>query len=260
MNAILVILAAISAQLVAAHYTFPDLIMDGAATTDWEYVRETANHYSNGPVTSVTDPEFRCYELDLVNTAGETQTATVSAGSTIGFKGQHKPHPESRCSSPPYSPLKNDYKNGPIYHPGYLDVYMTPAVPAANSEAAGTGQTWFKIWQDAPVFDASSRALTFPSTTEDQFTFTIPASLPSGQYLVRGEQIALHVASTYGGAQFYIGCAQINVVNGGNGTPGPLVSIPGVYTGYEPGILINIYDLPANFTGYQAPGPAVWQG
>jgi hypothetical protein len=44
-------------------------------------------------------------------------------------------------------------------------------------------------------------------------------------------QIALHVASTYGGAQFYIGCAQVNVVNGGNGNPGPLVSIPGVYTG-----------------------------
>ena len=44
-------------------------------------------------------------------------------------------------------------------------------------------------------------------------------------------QIALHVASTYGGAQFYVGCAQVNVVGGGGGTPGPLVSIPGVYTG-----------------------------
>ena len=66
---------------------------------------------------------------------------------------------------------------------------------------------------------------------EQQFTFTIPSSLPSGQYLIRVEQIALHVASTYGGAQFYIGCAQVNVVNGGSGTPGPLVAIPGVYTG-----------------------------
>jgi len=237
MKTVLAVLAAISAQLVAAHYTFPDFITNGAATADWEYVRETANHYSNAPVTSVTDPEFRCYELDLQNTAGETQTATVSAGSTVGFQA-----------------------NGAIYHPGYLSVYMTPASPAANSPEAGTGQTWFKVWQDAPTFDASTRQLTFPSTSMTQFTFTIPPSLPSGQYLIRGEQIALHVASTYGGAQFYIGCAQVNVVNGGNGTPGPLVSIPGVYTGYEPGILINIYDLPANFTAYQAPGPAVWQG
>lgn len=68
----------------------------------------------------------------------------------------------------------------------------------------------------------------------NQFTFRIPPSLPSGQYLVRGEQIALHskwlplirrgfpaipvsAASSYGGAQFYIGCAQVNVENGGNG-------------------------------------------
>ena len=32
-------------------------------------------------------------------------------------------------------------------------------------------------------------------------------------------------------AQFYIACAQINVTGGGSGTPGPLVAIPGVYTG-----------------------------
>ena len=40
-------------------------------------------------VTSVTDPEFRCYELDLQNTAGQTSTSTVSAGSTIGFQGAY---------------------------------------------------------------------------------------------------------------------------------------------------------------------------
>ena len=36
-------------------------------------------------MTNVADPEFRCYELDLVNTASETSTATVVAGSTVGF-------------------------------------------------------------------------------------------------------------------------------------------------------------------------------
>lgn len=67
------------------------------------------------------------------------------------------------------------------------------------------------------------------------------------------EAIALHVASTFGGAQFYISCGQVEVVNGGSGTPGPTVAIPGVYTGYEPGILINInYPIPTNYT---QPGP-----
>jgi len=90
-------------------------------------------------------------------------------------------------------------------------------------------------------------------------TFTLPKSIPNGQYLVRIEHIALHSAGSFGGAQTYISCSQINVTGGGSGTPGPLVSIPGVYTGrvsvstcdktslcsdwgmQEPGILINIY-------------------
>ena len=46
------------------------------------------------------------------------------------------------------------------------------------------------------------------------------------------EAIALHVAESYGGAQFYISCGQVEITNGGSGTPGPLVAIPGVYTGY----------------------------
>ena len=42
-------------------------------------------------ITDVTSPEFRCYELDMSATPGETSTATVQAGSTIGFKGEHSP-------------------------------------------------------------------------------------------------------------------------------------------------------------------------
>jgi hypothetical protein len=45
----------------------------------------------------------------------------------------------------------------------YIDVMMSKASPAANSPNAGTGQTWFKIYQQAPVFDAQTRQLTFPS-------------------------------------------------------------------------------------------------
>lgn len=70
---------------------------------------------------------------------------------------------------------------------------------------------------------------------------TIPKNLPSGDYLLRIEHIALHTASTVGGAQFYISCAQVKVTGGGSGTPGPLVSFPGVYTASDPGIKVNIY-------------------
>jgi hypothetical protein len=40
-------------------------------------------------VTDVTSSAFRCYELDPVNTPGQTGTATVSAGSTVGFKADN---------------------------------------------------------------------------------------------------------------------------------------------------------------------------
>ncbi|TFY62518.1 hypothetical protein EVJ58_g3822 [Rhodofomes roseus] len=216
--------------------TLPDLIISGSVSSDWEYVRETQNHYTNGPVTDVTSQLIRCYEND---TASATSTATVSAGDTVGFQA-----------------------NGDFYHPGYFSAYMSAAGPAADAESASLGQTWFKIWENTPSYtpgvNGQPGTLNFNFEDSNQITFRIPPSLPSGQYLIRGEQIALHVASTYGGAQFYIGCAQLNVENGGNGSPSPLVSFPGVYTGYEPGILIDIWDLPSNYTGYPAPGPAVW--
>lgn len=54
-------------------------------------------------------------------------------------------------------------------------------------------------------------------------------------------------------AQFFLSCGQLNVVNGGSGKPGPLVAIPGVYTGNESGLLINIYyPIPTSWT---QPGP-----
>ncbi|KAI0736137.1 glycoside hydrolase [Fomitopsis betulina] len=236
MKAFFSAIVATAVASVTAHYTLPDLILNGAVTSDWEYVRQTENYETNMPVTDVTSELIRCYETD---TASSTSVATVQAGATVGFQA-----------------------NGDFYHPGYFSAYMSAASPSASSDSAATGETWFKIWQDTPTFTAGANGqpgtLNFPLETADQFTFRIPPSLPSGQYLIRGEQIALHVASTYGGAQFYLACAQVNVENGGSGSPSPLVSFPGAYTGYEPGILIDIYDLPSNFTGYVAPGPAVW--
>lgn len=38
---------------------------------------------------------------------------------------------------------------------------------------------------------------------------TIPSTLKSGQYLIRHEIIALHLATTVGGAEFYPSCTQV---------------------------------------------------
>ncbi|KAG9054290.1 hypothetical protein FS842_005563, partial [Serendipita sp. 407] len=203
---------------------------------DWQYVRITANKWSSAPVTDVNNQAIRCYEESYTASAPATGIATVAAGSTVGFKA-----------------------NNAMGHPGYFAAYMTKASPAANSASAGLGKTWFKIWDWAPTYSPST-GLVFASAGVSQVTFPIPKSLPNGQYLLRIEQIALHLSGSLNGAQFYLACGQLNVINGGSGNPTPLVSFPGAYKQTDPGILINIYALPSNFTGYVAPGPTIWKG
>lgn len=85
---------------------------------------------------------------------------------------------------------------------------------------------------------------------------TIPSCIPAGDYLIRNEQIALHVAQSEGGAQFYLSCGQLTVTGGGSKTPTNLAAFPGAYSATDPGILINInYPKPTNYTN---PGPATF--
>ncbi|KAF7973043.1 hypothetical protein HWV62_16328 [Athelia sp. TMB] len=246
-NTLLTFIATAVITQVSGHYTFPSLVVGGTVTTAWEYVRETNNFNTQNPVTDVTSSDLRCYDSA---TAGTASTVTVAAGSTLGIQS-----------------------DGTIYHPGVVNVYLAKAPSSGVAGFAGDGAVWFKVFQISAVTNGGT-SITWPAQSKPKsdsvvhrltssidlpgVSFTIPKNLPTGQYLVRIEAIALHVASTYGGAQFYISCGQINVTGGGSGTPGPLVAIPGVYTGYEPGILIDInYPIPKNYT---QPGPAVWTG
>ncbi|KAH8794624.1 glycoside hydrolase family 61 protein [Hyaloscypha finlandica] len=88
----------------------------------------------------------------------------------------------------------------------------------------------------------------------DHGSFTIPASISPGEYLVRAEAVALHAAQSAGGAQFYMSCYQVNITGGGAASPDGL-SFPGAYKATDPGILIDIYKP---ITVYAIPGPAVF--
>lgn len=130
------------------------------------------------------------------------------------------------------------------------------AAPSGTTAAEYDGSgDWFKVFEMGPA-SITSEGLQWGSNGLQNFTFTLPEEVPAGQYLLRAESIALHGASVVGGAQFYISCAQIEVTSSSTETPTPVVDIPGLYTGEEPGILINIYyPIPTNYT---MPGPAVW--
>ncbi len=129
--------------------------------------------------------------------------------------------------------------------------YMAKA-PTTAQAFDGSGQVWFKILDMGPTFDSSGNAA-WPLLTT--YTANIPAALPSGEYLLRIQQLGIHNPYPAGTPQFYIECAQVSITNGGSGTPGPLVSIPGFIDGTEPGYTVNIY---TNFHNYTVPGPAVW--
>ncbi|KAG9123276.1 hypothetical protein FRC07_015164 [Ceratobasidium sp. 392] len=227
----LIALAAAAVQPALAHYRFYKYI-DAAGTVTGEYVYVRANTNVNSPVTDVTSTDFRCNVGGLAS-GSKTSTTTVAAGSTVGFQADI-----------------------PLSHPGPTQVYLGK-VPSGQTAATwdGSGANWFKIY--ALGADFSSGSLAWPSSDKQTFTFKIPSGVPAGNYLLRIEHIALHGASSAGGAQFYISCAQLTVTGSGSGNPAK-VSIPGVYTGSEPGILINIYWPPV--TNYTLPGPAVWSG
>ncbi|KAK7007673.1 glycoside hydrolase [Favolaschia claudopus] len=230
--ATLAAIAALAAKA-SAHYVWPQLIVNGANTTSWQYVRQSNNWQDLNPLTDVSSVDVRCYDSEE---SGTSSTMSVAAGSTVGFTVSGNP--------------------ANLYHPGVLNVYMAKAPDGTDvADWDGSGNVWFKVYQISAVTDGGS-TITFPATGMPEVTFPIPSETPSGQYLIRIEHIALHVASSFGGAQFYIACGQVEVTGGGSGTPGPLVQFPGEYTGNEPGILLDIYyPIPATYT---QPGPAVW--
>ncbi|KAJ5461210.1 glycosyl hydrolase family 61-domain-containing protein [Penicillium daleae] len=112
-----------------------------------------------------------------------------------------------------------------------------------------------KIWELGPT-SFGSDGIQWGVTNRANFTFILPKEAPAGQYLVRIEHIALHGAGDFGGAEFYFNCAQIEVESDSKETPGPVVKIPGVCTGYEPGISFYIYRH--YWRNYTMPSPKVW--
>ncbi|TFK98094.1 glycosyl hydrolase family 61-domain-containing protein [Pterulicium gracile] len=214
------LLAAVAlAQAVSAHYVFYQLTAGGQTSRD--VIRQPRN---NSPVESITSPDLRCN----ASPSPATATANVAAGSAFTFT------------------LDNNF-----YHPGPGAVYLGQ-VPAGQTAATwdGSGANWFKIAESGAKFNPFGFVLDGASTVSG----TIPASVKAGQYLLRVEQIGLHVA---GAPQWYISCAQINVTGGGNANPAK-VSIPGYVSSSDSGLTVNIhYPIP---TSYTVPGPAVFRG
>ena len=176
------------------HFFFGDTV--GAT---YDYLRRQQNY--DWPVFDVTSLDLRC-NLGGTTSGLHTATATVAPGSTVGFRS-----------------------NLAAFHAGPFNAYLARAA-GPIADFAGAGAVWFRIWsQGAHANPAGAGPLTWP-LDQTSWSFAIPANTPPGDYLVRFEQIALHVAMRVGapgqqeGAQFHMACAQIRVTGSATGACG----------------------------------------
>ncbi|KAA8574691.1 hypothetical protein EYC84_003941 [Monilinia fructicola] len=89
------------------------------------------------------------------------------------------------------------------------------------------------------------------------YTFNLPTGMATGEYLLRSEMLALHGAQTLGGAQWYIGCAQLSITGTSGDSCGPSIKLPGAYNESDPSIYIPDIYYGFNISTYTPPGGAV---
>ncbi|GAB1313686.1 Endo-beta-1,4-glucanase D [Madurella fahalii] len=229
------------ATAVSTHSIFQKVSVNGADQGQLKGVRAP---YSNFPIQNVNHPDFACNtNLQL----RDNTVIRVPAGARVGAWWGHEIGGAAGPNDPDH-PIAASHK-GPI------SVYLAKVDNAAT--AGTTGHQWFKI---------AERGLNNGVWAVDELIanggwhyFDMPNCVAPGHYLMRVELLALHSASSPGGAQFYMECAQIEVTGSGSHTGSNHVSFPGAYPADHPGIVVSIYDTAGSPTmggrSYSIPGP-----
>ncbi|RPA83959.1 hypothetical protein BJ508DRAFT_412999 [Ascobolus immersus RN42] len=227
-------LATLMFTSVTAHYNYNRFIYYDTIHEPWSYIRPHTS--GNNPLLKVTHPDMRC------NTGGSTsgprtQIFRLDAGDMVGFQ-----HEEMVYS-----------------HKGSVAFYL--GKPPAGTDLKswdGSGANWIKLGQDGPKFnDLGARW-----SQSYAFRTRIPYEVPAGQYLLRIEQIGLekpYLTDPSLIPEFYVACAQIEVVEGGDEVwpsvrdSERVVAIPGHIEEDDENIRADITS--PGFKSYRIPGP-----
>jgi hypothetical protein len=187
------------------------------------------------PVKGSANPDLNCglsaKAASLVATANPGDVLVIGWG---GGGGQNWPH-----------------------NTGPLMAYMASCGSTTCDQFDSQTAKWFKIDQIGRQSDGTWVQQQIMNGAPANVT--VPANIAPGNYILRHEIIALHLAVTLGGAEFYPSCTQFTIGGNGNGVPSAdeLVSFPGAYNDNDPGIFDpNIYDTSAPYT---FPGPPIAQ-
>jgi len=226
-------LGLMSLQGALAHTYLSSVVIDGVALVEGDCVRPHPPIYYDNPIPLLTEVNMTCGFVPYASEPANAKCA-VTAGSTIGIQWHH-------ISDASTDDILDPSHKGPVLF--YL----------AKSDT-GSGNVWFKIYQDGYNPTTALWATDTLIANVGLVQVTLPSDIAPGNYLLRGEVLALHQAYELNGVQPYVGCVELTI--SGSGTADPAgVAFPGAYSDTDPGILINIY---YNFTTYIIPGPALY--
>ncbi|TID14494.1 putative glycoside hydrolase family 61 protein [Venturia nashicola] len=202
---------------------FKRLAINDNGEVKHRYVRPNTN--LNFPIIDQASNDLRC-NVGCHN-GTNTTTAVVGAGRNVTWIADVR-----------------------VYHQGPVAVYLTKV---ENATTADGSSKWFKIMEIGPSF--SPRGGDWEDIMQQGFEVQIPKCIPASEYLMRIEQIAIHVPGIP--PQFHVACAQLGVFGTGTELPpeSHLVNIPEVHAKGHEGFTTNIYQ---NFRRYKMPGPPVW--
>ncbi|KAF9262742.1 endoglucanase-4 [Marasmius fiardii PR-910] len=242
----LLFLASTLVAEVSAHGYVPQIKIGNQYIPGWDITKDPyttpqplrvvrGTKLDSGFISDVTSPDITCSIGNQKLPPGPIQ-ATVAAGASVTM-------------------LWNTW---PLGHYGPVLNYMARCPTSDCSTWKGdSGSPWFKIQQDV----YSNGVWASDTLAKSNFTYVvnIPKKIAPGAYLLRHENLALHGASSLGGAQFYPVCVQLTVTGGGSLNPSGL-SFPGTYKANDPGILFNVYQGDAANQKYVPPGGSVYPG
>ncbi|KAI0694067.1 glycosyl hydrolase family 61-domain-containing protein [Cytidiella melzeri] len=223
---------------VSAHGFLSNLVIDGTsykgnlpnATPNPSVVRQIS---SVDPVKGTSNANLNCGQ--------DAQKASLLADAQPG-------------SSLSFFWMNGDSGNW-VHNTGPVMTYLASCGDTTCDQFDSTQAKWFKI--DEAGQDSSGAWAQATLNTGAPINVTLPSNLASGNYLVRHEIIALQLAMSVGGAEFYPSCSQLKVGGSGTGVPdsSELVSFPGAYSDNDPGILDTDVYTPG--AAYTFPGPKV---
>ncbi|KFY07313.1 hypothetical protein V492_07252 [Pseudogymnoascus sp. VKM F-4246] len=220
----------------SAHTIMTNLVSNGVVNGVGVGIRVPSY---DGPITDVSTSDIACNGGPNPTTPSNV-VIDVKAGSNVQTYWRHT------LTSTSSDVIDSSHK-GPVM------AYMKKVSDATTDTGIGGG--WFKISQEGYDSSTGLWAVDKLIASGGVQTIPIPSCIANGQYLLRGEIIALHSASSKNGAQFYMECAQINVTGGTGSVTPATVSLPGAYKSTDPGILFNLYVSPISYT---IPGPSVF--